>query len=81
MLKKYDSNLYFQFQLGSTILKESDSANEDISTLFNHCISTTKDLQEQIQTYEKDTERLSQERINALKVTLYEHCAINYLIQ
>ena len=57
-----------QFQLGSAKLKKRTDSAEFITRLFNHCISSMKELGEQIQLLETDNERLSQERINALKV-------------
>ena len=58
----------WQFQLGSANLKVRADSAELITKLFKHCIKSMKELKERIQHLETDNERLSQERINALKV-------------
>lgn len=55
------------FQLGSANLKVRADSAELITKLFKHCIKSMKELKERIQHLETDNERLSQERINALK--------------
>lgn len=55
------------FQLGSANLKVRADSAEFITKLFNHCIRSMKELKERIRLLETDNERLSQERINALK--------------
>lgn len=55
------------FQLGSANLKVRADSAELITKLFNHCIKSMKELKERILHLETDNERLSQERINALK--------------
>ena len=57
-----------QFQLGSASLKVRSDSTEYITKLFNVCIKSMKELRERIRHLETDNERLSQERINALKV-------------
>lgn len=55
------------FQLGSASLKVRADSTEYITKLFNVCIESMKELKERIRHLETDNERLSQERINALK--------------
>lgn len=55
------------FQLGSASLKVRADSTEYITKLFNVCIKSMKELKERIRHLETDNERLSQERINALK--------------
>ena len=62
------AHFILQFQLGSAKLKMRTDSAEYITKLFNHCIKGMKELGERIQLLETDNERLSQERINALKV-------------
>ncbi|XP_064634378.1 DNA repair protein XRCC4-like [Lineus longissimus] len=56
-----------KFQLGSIVLRSEDDASEIIKELFDYCIGSFKNQNEQIRTLQGDTERLSSERTNALK--------------
>lgn len=59
---------YFQFQLGSVTLKSRADSAILITQIFNHCIESMEELKSRIQRLETDNQRISQERINALKV-------------
>ncbi|CAG2212467.1 XRCC4 [Mytilus edulis] len=55
------------FQLGRATLKSSTSATDAISSVLNYCIECAKSQQVDIATLQTDNDRLSQERVNALK--------------
>ncbi|XP_052218144.1 DNA repair protein XRCC4-like [Dreissena polymorpha] len=55
------------FQLGSVSLKSRSDSAELIRQIFNHCIEGMAELKNRIHRLETDNQRLSQERLNALK--------------
>lgn len=55
------------FQLGRATLKSSSSPTDAISSVLNYCIECAKSQQVEIATLQTDNDRLSQERVNALK--------------
>ena len=65
--------MFSQFQLGSVTLKSRADSAMLITQIFNHCIESMEELKNRINRLETDTQRLSQERINALKVR-YNWC-------
>ncbi|KAL4224812.1 DNA repair protein xrcc4 [Mactra antiquata] len=65
--KKHVPEEDITFQLGSATLKPHAESALVITRIYNHCIEGIQELKTRIHTLETDNQRLSQERMNALK--------------
>ncbi|XP_045174281.2 DNA repair protein XRCC4-like [Mercenaria mercenaria] len=65
--KKHVPDEDITFQLGSATLKSRVDSAQMITKIYNHCIENIQELKTRIHSLETDNQRLSQERINALK--------------
>ncbi|XP_060582727.1 DNA repair protein XRCC4-like isoform X2 [Ruditapes philippinarum] len=65
--KKHVEDENITFQLGSAMLKSRVDSPQMITQIYNHCIENIGELKTRIHNLETDNQRLSQERINALK--------------
>jgi len=65
--KKHIAEENITFQLGSATLKSRPDSSQFITKMFKHCVLSMEELKERIRNLETDNERLSQERLNALK--------------
>lgn len=65
--KKHVPDEDITFQLGSVTLKPRPDSAQMITLIYNHCIEKLGELKTRIHSLETDNQRLSQERVNALK--------------
>lgn len=72
--KKHIPTEDITFQLGKAILNVCSTPAESISSILNFCIDCTKSQQTEITALQTDNDRLSKERVNALK--RLEKCVI-----